>query len=112
VDVDVGELVFDSAVQPSGLASEASSTARVLRFQAAGHEVLVEVRSVGQERELSGSVKPPQAARVEIRSEDSTLELGADPDGRFLADRVPSGRTSLRLTLQNGTELATGWVVL
>jgi RNA polymerase sigma factor (sigma-70 family) len=109
---EVAELVSDSALQPSGLISPAGSTTRVLRYRTADLEVVVEVRPSGRERELSGRLEPPQAARVEIHFEGTTRGVRADAEGRFSSGRILGGRTSLRLTLQDGTELATGWVVL
>lgn len=103
VDAELAELSYDSDVDTRELAGvRGTGGSRALTFE--GRDVLVEVEvgTAGASRRLVGQLVPEQAARIEIRHAGGTVTVDADRVGRFAADNLASGPTSLRCHLGTG----------
>jgi len=108
IDEELAELVFDSAVESSGVRSE--DTARQLTFRAPGVEIEVMVIEGGGRR-LVGQLVPPQVATVLLATDDGVVEQSADALGRFTFDSHGPG--PVRLTVRtDGGSVSTEWVLL
>lgn len=111
-DAELAELTDDSTDADKELAGVRSVAApRMVTFETGTLAVEVEVVESRDRRELVGQLVPPQAARVEVRHRDGTVETDADDLGRFAAE-VPAGPVSLRCRLADGRTLATDWLAL
>lgn len=110
IDAELAELVFDSAVDELvGLRSGAGD--RQVTFRAPGVEIEVAVMGTGN-RELIGQLVPPQSATIELRQDDTVRETGTDRLGRFSFTDVPAGSVSIVVTTEDGTRIATEWMVI
>ena len=110
LDAELAELVFDSSVDDLvGVRSEGSD--RQVTFRAPGVEIEVGVMGSGT-REIIGQLVPPQTATVELRSDDTVRETRTDRLGRFRFPDVSSGSVSIVVTTEDGTRIATEWMVL
>ncbi len=103
-------------VLQSGRDSFAWRTTRQLTFEAPELTVGVEVTVLGSHRRLIGQLVPAQRALVTVRHQQGGMvAVEADELGRFRAEDVPSGLSSLRCQLggvEEGTALVTDWIVL
>lgn len=108
IDEELAELVFDSALESSGVRSE--DTARQLTFRAPGVEIEVMVIEGGGRR-IVGQLVPPQEATVQLASDGGVDERSADRLGRFTFDSHGPG--PVRLTVRaDGGDVSTEWVLL
>ncbi|MDQ3468266.1 MAG: hypothetical protein M3487_00595 [Actinomycetota bacterium] len=108
IDEELAELVFDSALESSGVRSE--DTARQLTFRAPGVEIEVMVVDGGGRR-IVGQLVPPQEATVQLTTDGGVDEQLADGLGRFTFDSQGPG--PVRLTVRTaGGDVSTEWVIL
>ncbi len=116
IDADLAALAYDSADDPAMAVVRASESPRLLTFEAPGLTVEVEVTGVGGRRRLIGQLVPAQQALVTVRHhQGSTVEVEADELGRFRADDLPAGLSSLQCHLagtEAGDSVVTDWVTL
>ncbi|HZD38372.1 MAG TPA: hypothetical protein VE664_07005 [Actinomycetes bacterium] len=117
IDADLAALSYDSSAEPAAAAAVRGSEApRQLTFEASALTVGVEVTVVGSRRRLIGQLVPPRQALVSVRHQHGgTVAVEADELGRFRADDLPAGLSSLRCQLsglEEGTAVVTDWVVL
>jgi hypothetical protein len=117
IDVELAELAGDSADRESQAAVvRASRGPRSLTFEAPGLIVQLEVTAVGTRRRLIGQLIPAQRALVTVRHQHGeTVTTEADDLGRFRADDVPAGLSSLRCHLAGAGEdefIVTDWIRL
>jgi hypothetical protein len=117
IDVELAELAGDSADSHSQAAVvRASRGPRSLTFEAPGLTVQLEVTDVGTRRRLIGQLIPAQRAVVTVRHQHGeTVATEADELGRFRADDVPAGLSSLRCHLAGTGEdefVVTDWIRL
>ncbi|MGH3321959.1 MAG: hypothetical protein ACRDN9_17660 [Streptosporangiaceae bacterium] len=115
IDVELAELVADSAVQPFAVVRTPAPDAgpRLLTFEAPGLTIEVEVADEGDERRLIGQLVPPQVADVEVRWRGGSLRGNSDTIGRFIAAPVPAGPVSVACWLGDSpTPVVTSWVTI
>jgi len=109
IDEELASLVFDSALEASGVRSE--STARQLTFRRGDAEIEVMVLD-DTSRRVVGQLIPPQSVAVHLTSGDRVDEQRSDRLGRFTFNAVPSG--PVRLSVM-GTDakpmMSTEWVL-
>lgn len=114
----LAELTADSAEDEPVLAGVRShGTARLFTFDA--DHVSIELEVAGTPRvgglRLVGQIVPPQPGDVIVRHAGGELTVEADELGRFRADGVAAGPTSLRCRLGSGEsahEVVTDWLTL
>lgn len=110
VDLELAELVFDSAEDGELVGVRSEGDGRHLTFQGGDLTLEMEV-SVG--RGLVGQVVPPQPAAIEVRHRFSTTVLVADHLGRFGTTALPSGPMSLHCRPESGLgAVASDWIVI
>ena len=110
IDQELAELVFDSAVELTGVRSE--DTARQLTFRAPGVEIEVMVVDDASRR-IVGQLIPPGAYAVQLAIGDRVIEELSDSLGRFTFEPVAPG--PVRITVQDldgGHVASTEWVLL
>ena len=111
IDAELATLTFDSATDELvGVRGEGSD--RHVTFAAPDLEVEVMVYGT-VDRRLTGQLVPPQAAVVELLSDQGVERTEADEHGAFAFDAVPPGAVSLRLIVADGERtVTTEWLVL
>jgi len=110
IDLELAELVYDSAEEPDLVGVRSEGGGRHLTF--ATDTVTVEME-IGEAGGVVGQLVPPQPAAIEIRHRSSTTALVADHLGRFQGPGVPSGPMSLRCRPDSGRgAIATDWLVI
>lgn len=110
LDAEMAQLVFDSAVDElAGVRSAGSD--RQVTFRAPGVEIEVGVMAVDG-REITGQLVPPQSATVELRSGETIRETVTDRLGRFRFADVASGSVAIVVITDDGTRIATEWMVV
>ena len=110
IDEELAELVFDSALESSGVRSE--ETARQLTFRGSGVEIEVMVVD-DAERRLVGQLVPPHETNVHLTVGDHVDEQRSDRFGRFTFEGVGTG--PVRLSVHGdaaGPVVSTEWVLL
>jgi hypothetical protein len=116
VDGELAELTYDSAVdRPVTSAVRGGEDPRLLRFEVSELSVELEITAVGERRRVVGHLVPRQPARVEICHRAGRALVEADEGGRFEAEDVVAGPSSLRCDLtgrRGAAPLVTSWVVL
>jgi hypothetical protein len=117
IDADLAALAYDSASEhPAAAAVRGSEGPRLLTFEAPGLTVEVEVTVVGAHRRLIGQLVPAQQALVTVRHrQGSTVTVEADELGRFRADDLSAGISSLQCHLagtEEGDSVVTDWISL
>jgi hypothetical protein len=110
IDAELAELVFDSALETTGVRGE--DTARQLTFRAPGVEIEVMVVD-GTTRRIVGQLIPPSELIVQLTTGDQVAEQNSDRMGRFAFDDVEPGPIRLTVLDADGTQtIATEWVLL
>jgi hypothetical protein len=116
IDAELAALAYDSVVdRPMSDVVRGSQGPRMLTFEAPDLTVEIQVTTVGARRRLSGQLTPPQPARLTVQHPRSTTVIEADELGRFMADDLPAGPSSLRCHRGGGegdTPVVTEWVTL
>lgn len=116
IDAELAALTYDSSAEAASAAAvRASEAPRQLTFEAPELTVGVEVTVLGTHRRLIGQLVPPQRARVTVRHQrGGTVAVDADELGRFRAEEVRAGLSSLRCQLggEEGTAVVTDWITL
>jgi hypothetical protein len=117
IDAELAALTYDSSSEPAAAGVVRGPDApRQLTFEAPELTVGVEVTVLGSHRRLIGQLVPAQRALVTVRHQQGGMvAVEADELGRFRAEDVPSGLSSLRCQLggvEEGTALVTDWIVL
>jgi hypothetical protein len=117
IDEELAALAHDSEADDAVAAAvRATQGPRLLTFETPGLTVEVEVTVQGGRRRLIGQLVPPQRALVTVRHHrGSTVAVEADELGRFRAEDLPAGPTSLRCHLAGTEESAsvvTDWITL
>ena len=110
IDIELAELVFDSAEAELAGVRGADAT-RQVTFQAPGFEIEVAIISDGTRR-LVGQVVPPHEGTVELHFGEQSVSTEADSLGRFSFEDVPLGPISLRLELHDGAVVQTAWTLV
>ena len=110
IDIELAELVFDSAEAELAGVRGVDAT-RQVTFQAPGFEIEVAIISDGTRR-LVGQVVPPHEGTVELRFGEQSMTTEADSLGRFSFEDVPLGPISLRLELRDGAVVQTAWTLV
>ena len=109
IDEELAELVFDSALESSGVRSE--DTARQLTFRSPGVEIEVMVVEGGGRR-IVGQLVPAQEVTVELTGDDGAVEeRRTDRLGRFTFDHASAGQVRLTVHGESGA-VSTEWTVL
>jgi hypothetical protein len=117
IDEELATLTYDSAAEPPVAAVvRASEGPRLLTFEARDLTVEVEVTALGAQRRLIGQLVPPRQALVTVRHHrEGTVTVEADELGRFRAEDLPAGLSSLRCELAGmtaGAAVVTDWIAL
>jgi hypothetical protein len=111
VDTELAVLAEDSLLAPTAGIRSAGGP-RLLTFEAPTLTVVVEVADVGDQRRMLGQLVRPQEARIEVRHRLGTVEVPADPLGRFTVERLPAGPVSLACRVSSGESVVTSWVTI
>jgi hypothetical protein len=113
IDVELAELVFDSALESTGTRAGTAAPAREVTFRVG--EVEIELLVTDQTgAPLEGQVIPPAGDLAELVSMSSTsggATTSIDDLGRFRFDALPAGPVRLGIRLASGW-VHTSWVVL
>jgi hypothetical protein len=110
IDQELAELVFDSAVELTGVRSE--DTARQLTFRAPGVEIEVMVVDDASRR-IVGQLIPPGAYAMRLTIGDRVIEELSDGLGRFTFEPVSPGPVRITVEdLDGGHVASTEWVLL
>jgi len=107
-DALLAELVADTR-ELAGVVR--GDTAVVLRFQAGGTEIVVQLSPSGEGYRVVGQIQPAAAGTVWIRRMGEQAEVPVDELGRFVAERLTAGPVSLRWRPAGEDEMAvdTAW---
>jgi hypothetical protein len=110
IDQDLAELVFDSALEATGVRDR--DIARQLTFRA--DDVEVELMLVDTEpRRLVGQVVPAATTTVRLESTSAVAEQESDKYGRFTFDQVAAGPVRISIRGSEGRPgVLTDWVLL
>lgn len=110
IDIELAELVFDSA-ESELVGVRGTDATRQVTFQAPGFEIEVAIISDGSRR-LVGQVVPARVGAVELRFGEQSMTTESDSLGRFSFEDVPLGPISLRLELEDGAVVQTEWTLV
>lgn len=106
VDAELAELVFDSAVEVTGVRGMAWP--RQLSFEARDTSIEIEIT----DDRIVGQVVPPAAIEIVITSPDGTEQTGrADTTGHFTFSDLGPGTVRIHAGLPDGT-VTTQWFTL
>lgn len=110
IDQDLADLVFDSAVELTGVRDR--DAARQLTFRAADLEIeLMVVDPLS--RRLVGQLVPARATSVTLESTAESVTQESDSYGRFTFDTVADGPVRLAVDGADGhADVLTDWVLL
>jgi hypothetical protein len=109
-DAELAELLADSRRQDQLVRGD---TDVLLHFRAGAVEITVQLTPAGDGlHRLVGQVEPPGPGTVEIRRAAGRSQVAADAQGRFAADRLPSGPLSLRWLPDGDGLVDTPWHLL
>jgi hypothetical protein len=111
LDAELAELVFDSLGTREAQMVRGGGEPWLLTFEAGATTVDIEVSTTRRGLRVLGRISPEVAIDVEIRSGDRTIRTSTDPLGRFVADEIPGGATSLRLRWGERS-IVTEWLTL
>jgi hypothetical protein len=113
IDVELAELVFDSALESTGTRAGTAALAREVTFRVG--EVEIELLVTDQQgAPLEGQIIPPAGDLAELVSMSSTsagATTSIDELGRFRFDSLPNGPVRIGIRLTSGW-VHTTWVVL
>jgi hypothetical protein len=116
LEVELAELVHDSAVDEPVLAIRGDAGPRELTFEAAGITIEIETETqstgTGDSIRLTGQLVPPQAAEIALRIGDEVVPVRADERGRFGAVHLTHGPLSLRCRLGNARLVETATLTI
>lgn len=105
LDVELAELVADSALEPS-VALRAAATPRLVSFEGRDVSVELEIEVRDESRVITGRLFPRQEATVEvIRLTGAPRAVDTDVDGRFVVE-VPAGPVAFDVL-----SIRTDWLV-
>ena len=110
IDVELAELVFDSA-ESELVGVRGVDATRQVTFQAPGFEIEIAIISDGTRR-LVGQVVPAQIGTVELHFGEESVSTESDTLGRFSFEDVPLGPISLKLELADGAVVQTAWTLV
>ncbi|NND03397.1 MAG: hypothetical protein HKN91_11475 [Acidimicrobiia bacterium] len=110
IDIELAELVFDSA-ESELVGVRGVDATRQVTFQAPGFEIEIAIISDGTRR-LVGQVVPAQVGTVELHFGEESTSTESDTLGRFSFEDVPLGPISLRLQLADGAIVQTAWTLV
>lgn len=113
LDAELAALTYDSVDDDRALAGVRSSgDARLLHFETDGISVELQVTTDGERRDLVGEIAPAAPAEISLRHAEATSVIHTDEHGRFRAEGLPAGPTSLQVRLAGQTDavVTTDWV--
>jgi hypothetical protein len=109
-DAELAELAADSRHADQLVRGD---TDVLLHFRAGAVEITVQLSPAGDGlHRLVGQVDPPAPGTIEIRRPTARSQVTADEEGRFAADRLPSGPLSLRWWPDGDGLVDTPWHLL
>ncbi|WP_117000937.1 hypothetical protein [Desertimonas flava] len=110
IDQDLADLVFDSAVELTGVRDRDS--ARQLTFRTADLEIELMVVDPASRR-LVGQLVPPLATSVTLESTSESAVQHSDAYGRFTFEAIADGPVRLAVGGAEGrADVLTDWVLL
>jgi hypothetical protein len=113
VDAELAALAFDSLIdQPRIGAVRGPAASRLLTFDSPNLTIEVEVTVVGAGRQLVGQLVPHQQTLVTIRHRGGTIAVQTDALGRFMAEGLQPGPSSLHCQVGGAAVVVTDWVAL
>jgi hypothetical protein len=115
LDAELAALTYDSVEDDRALAAVRSAgDTRLLHFETDGVSVELQVTIDGDRRDVVGELEPAGRAEIELRHPDATVLVTSDDHGRFRAEQLPAGPTSLRVRLAGHDDAAivTDWLAI
>lgn len=111
VDAKLAEIAFDSTDEGALSGVRASTTARMISFEAGRWTIDIEYNE--SSRQVLGQVDPAGRVRVEIRYAGGSTATDTDEMGRFDFEEIPPGPMSLVIRVPGDLEvIKTEWTVL
>ena len=113
LDVELCRPAYDSLLDEALTPVRGGDDARLLRFEAGGLAVDVEVSAEGEDRSVVGQLTPPAAAEVTLRhggAHETTVQ--SDEAGRFVADGLRGGPFSLRCVVPGADAVHSDWILI
>lgn len=110
IDQDLADLVFDSAVELTGVRDR--DAARQLTFRTADLEIELMVVDPASRR-LVGQLVPPRVTTVTLEGTEASATQESDSYGRFTFESVADGPVRLAVGgADGGADVLTDWVLL
>ncbi|RJL34388.1 hypothetical protein [Bailinhaonella thermotolerans] len=91
-------------------ASRGDPGSQLMRFEAAGSVIEVELTPHGDRVDLAGRLTPAGPAEAEIRTTETTLRRTLTPTGQFAATGLSPGWLSVVCHPPTGTPITTPWI--
>lgn len=112
LDVQIAELLRDSALEDKELAGVRGAGLRMLSFGVADRFVEVDVRPNGDRHDLTGYVVPAVEGAVRAEAAEEVAEALVDANGRFRLVRIPRGPIRLSIEAPGYRRTVTAWFAL
>jgi len=109
IDQELADLVFDSALEATGVRDP--EVARQLTFRSGGVEIEVMLFDDATRR-VVGQVIPATATGVRLETTDATVSHEADRYGRFSFEGVGTGPVRFGVEREGAPVVVTDWVLL
>jgi hypothetical protein len=110
IDAELAQLTYDSHLDTGAtlaVRSEAASI-RALTFTSGQLFIELEVASGS----LLGQIVPPRAGTLEVHTTGGVTSWPVDEIGCFTVDPIPASPFRLRLRMEDGADVLTGWITL
>jgi hypothetical protein len=112
IEVQIAEMLRDSALEEKELAGVRGVGQRLLSFGAGKRYLEVDVSTLGDRRSVSGYVVPHEPGVLRVDAPGGSLEAEVDERGRFRLARVPSGPVRFSVHIPGRPVFSTGWLAL
>lgn len=110
IDQDLADLVFDSALESTGVRDPDAS--RQLTFRSSDVEIEVMLVDTATRR-IVGQIVPAAVTTVRLDSTGDTVEQESDKYGRFTFEQVAGGPVRIGVSgLDGARDVLTDWVLL
>jgi hypothetical protein len=116
IDAELARITHDSfSDEGQAVLVRSGGRSRLLSFGAPDMTVDLEVVDAGRTRRLVGQLAPAEAATIEVRRPDRTVQVETDDRGRFAVGDLAPGPVSLVCRFTAGPPagaIATDWILI